>query len=68
MKNICLFFVLIAIAIVREVLGFGTLLGISIMPDSCEKWVVMTMAPGAFFLLGLAIWISKTLSEPKTED
>jgi Na+-transporting NADH:ubiquinone oxidoreductase subunit D len=50
------------------VLGFGTLLGISIMPNSYEKWVVMTMAPGAFFLLGLAIWISKTLSEPKTED
>jgi Na+-transporting NADH:ubiquinone oxidoreductase subunit D len=61
-------YTLIAIAVVREVLGFGTLLGISIMPNSYEKWVVMTMAPGAFFLLGLAIWISKTLSEPKTED
>jgi Na+-transporting NADH:ubiquinone oxidoreductase subunit D len=61
-------YTLIAIAVVREVLGFGTLLGISIMPNSYEKWVVMTMAPGAFFLLGLAIWISKTLSEPKIED
>ncbi len=61
-------YTLIAIAIVREVLGFGTLLGISVMPDSYEKWVVMTMAPGAFFLLGLAIWISRTLSEPKTEE
>ncbi len=61
-------YTLIAIAVVREVLGFGTLLGISVMPDSYEKWVVMTMAPGAFFLLGLAIWISKTLSEPKIED
>ena len=61
-------YTLIAIAIVREVLGFGTLLGISIMPEGYEKWVVMTMAPGAFFLLGLAIWISKTLSEPKIED
>ena len=61
-------YTLIVIAVVREVLGFGTLLGISIMPDAYEKWVVMTMAPGAFFLLGLAIWISKTLSEPKIED
>ncbi len=61
-------YTLIAIAVVREVLGFGTLLGISVMPDSFEKWVVMTMAPGAFFLLGLAIWISRTLSEPKAED
>jgi len=56
-------YTLIAIAVVREVLGFGTLLGISVMPDSFEKWVVMTMAPGAFFLLGLAIWISRALSE-----
>jgi Na+-transporting NADH:ubiquinone oxidoreductase subunit D len=61
-------YTLIAIAVVREVLGFGTLLGISIMPDSYEKWVVMTMAPGAFFLLGLAIWISRTLSERKIEE
>ncbi|MHC4114626.1 MAG: Rnf-Nqr domain containing protein [Planctomycetota bacterium] len=61
-------YTLITIAIVREVLGFGTLLGISVMPDSFERWVVMTMAPGAFFLLGLAIWISRTLSEPKAED
>jgi len=56
-------YTLIAIAVVRELLGFGTLLGIQVMPDSFEKWVVMTMAPGAFFLLGLAIWISKTLLE-----
>ena len=61
-------YTLIAIAIVREVLGFGTVLGIQVMPDSFEKWVVMTMAPGAFFLLGIAIWISKTISEPKNED
>jgi Na+-transporting NADH:ubiquinone oxidoreductase subunit D len=61
-------YTLIAIAVVREVLGFGTLLGISVMPDSFEKWVVMTMAPGAFFLLGLAIWISRALSEAEGED
>ena len=61
-------YTLIVIAVVREALGFGTLLGIQVMPDSFEKWVVMTMAPGAFFLLGIAIWISKTISEPKDED
>ena len=61
-------YTLIAIAIVREVLGFGTLLGISVMPDSYEKWVVMTMAPGAFFLLGIAIWISRTISERGSEE
>ncbi len=61
-------YTLIIIAIVREILGFGTLLGFSVMPDQWENWVVMTMAPGAFFLLGIAIWISRTLTEAKAED
>jgi Na+-transporting NADH:ubiquinone oxidoreductase subunit D len=54
-------YTLIAIAVVRELLGFGTLLGMQVMPGGWENWVVMTMAPGAFFLLGLAIWISRTI-------
>lgn len=61
-------YTLIIIAIVREILGFGTLLGFRVMPDRWENWVVMTMAPGAFFLLGIAIWISRTLTEAKAED
>ena len=60
-------YTLIIIAIVREVFGFGTLLGINVMPDQWEKCVVMTMAPGAFFLLGIAIWISRTLNETKSK-
>ena len=61
-------YTLIIIAIVREVLGFGTLLGISVTPSGWENWVVMTMAPGAFFLLGIAIWISRTLQEAGSEE
>ena len=60
-------YTLIIIAVVREVLGFGTLLGIRVMPGQWENWVVMSMAPGAFFLLGIAIWISRTLTEAKSE-
>ena len=56
-------YTLITIAIVREVLGFGTLLGFRVTPGGWENWVVMTMAPGAFFLLGLALWISKAIAE-----
>lgn len=61
-------YTLIAIAIVRELLGFGTLLGFKATPESWENWVVMSMAPGAFFLLGIAIWISKTISEGKPQE
>ena len=62
---------LISIAIVREILAFGTLLGYSFerfLPGGWENWVVMSMAPGAFFLLGLAIWISRTLADAGSNE
>ena len=60
-------YTLLFIAIIRELLGFGTLLGFRVMPGSWENWVVMTMAPGAFFLLGIAIWISKSIQDAGTK-
>jgi Na+-transporting NADH:ubiquinone oxidoreductase subunit D len=51
--------VLIAIAFIREPLGFGTLLGFRIMPEGFVSWTVMIMAPGAFFTLGFMVWILK---------
>ncbi len=51
--------VLMAIALVREPLGFGTFLGYRVMPDGFTPWTVMIMAPGAFFMLGLYVWIVK---------
>ena len=59
---------LVTIAIVREVLGFGTLLGFRVTPSGWENWIVMSMAPGAFFLLGIALWISRTIAEGKSEE
>ena len=50
-------YVLIAVAIVRELLAFGTILDYQIMPDTWENWVAMAMAPGGFFVLGIFIWI-----------
>jgi Na+-transporting NADH:ubiquinone oxidoreductase subunit D len=51
--------VLITIAFIREPLGFGTLLGIQVMPEGFVQWTIMIMAPGAFFTLGILVWISK---------
>ena len=53
--------VLMAIAIVREPLGFGTLLGFRIMPGGFTPWTVMIMSPGAFFMLGIYIWIIRAV-------
>jgi Na+-transporting NADH:ubiquinone oxidoreductase subunit D len=49
--------VLLIIAIVREPLGFGTLLRYRIMPEGFTPWTIMIMAPGAFFTLGLFAWL-----------
>ena len=58
--------VLLIIAMIREPLGFGTLLGYRIMPDGFTPWTVMMMAPGAFFMLGIFIWIVRA-KFPQTE-
>ena len=52
-------FVLTLIALIREPLGFGTLFGYRIMPDGFTPWTIMIMAPGAFFMLGLFVWVVK---------
>ncbi|QWC00162.1 electron transport complex subunit RsxE [Mycoplasmatota bacterium] len=49
-------FVLVTVAAIREILAFGTLLNMQVMSASWERWVVMAMAPGGFFVLALLIW------------
>ncbi len=55
-------YTLITIAAVREILGFGTILGMRVTPPGWTNWVVMAMAPGAFFLLSIFLWITRTLA------
>ena len=59
--------VLILVAIGREILGSGTLLGFAVIPQSFYDMGyvncgVMVLAPGAFFLLGIIIWIQRAVS------
>jgi Na+-transporting NADH:ubiquinone oxidoreductase subunit D len=55
-------YVLLCIASVRELLGFGTLLGFRILPEGFVTWTIMLTPPSAFFLIGMMIWIVKTIS------
>lgn len=50
-------FVLVVVSLVREVLAFGTLWNIQVLPTTFPNWVVMTLAPGGFFVVGIFIWI-----------
>ncbi|PKN79050.1 MAG: NADH:ubiquinone reductase (Na(+)-transporting) subunit D [Candidatus Cloacimonetes bacterium HGW-Cloacimonetes-1] len=49
--------VLLAISFVRELFGFGTLFGFGIFGAWWTKWSIMVMAPSAFFILAMLIWI-----------
>ena len=59
--------VLLTIALIREPLGFGTVLGFRIMPGAFTPWTIMIMAPGAFFTLGLLAWLLKAYFPQVTE-
>ena len=54
---------LLIISVFRELLGFGTLAGIPVLGPGFEPWVIMVMAPGAFFMLGSYIWVIRTVQD-----
>ena len=53
--------VLVAIALVRELFGFGTLAGLPLLGKAWTPWTIMVMAPSAFFLLAMAMWGLKSI-------
>ncbi len=59
-------YTLVVIALVREFLGFGEILGFRVLPESIPRVIVMIMAPGAFFVLAVFIWISKTINKKRS--
>lgn len=52
--------VLLCIATVREILGFGTFFGFTIMPAEFTKWTLMVMPPSAFFILACIMWAANS--------
>jgi len=57
--------ILLAVAAVREVLGFGTIFGIDLFSEAMARnnaqWVIMIMPPGAFFVLAGIVWIARSV-------
>lgn len=53
--------VLISVASIREILGFGTWHGIRLLPEGYQGNGLMLLAPGAFFCLGLLIWAQRQI-------
>ncbi|NLW42176.1 MAG: NADH:ubiquinone reductase (Na(+)-transporting) subunit D [Tissierellia bacterium] len=59
--------VLLAIAVIREILGFGSVFGFRIMPAGWTAWTLMIMPPGAFFILAIFMWIATNKKLEKEE-
>lgn len=64
--------ILAMVGALRELLGSGRLLGVDVVP----QWLIdagyinngiMVLAPGAFFLLGIIIWIQRAISGYREE-
>jgi len=49
--------ILLIIAFFRELLGFGSVFGVPVLPADMTRWTIMVMPPGAFFMLALVIWL-----------
>jgi Na+-transporting NADH:ubiquinone oxidoreductase subunit D len=60
--------VLTAVAVIRELLGFGTLLGFRVVPAGFVNWTIMVTPPSAFFIIGIIIWIVKSIMLGKEKN
>lgn len=61
-------YVLLTVAIFRELLGAGTFWGLPVLGDWWTNWAIMIMPPGAFFMLAIFIWVVKgVFLKPKEE-
>ena len=53
---------------IREIIGSGTWMGITIIPESVDRMTVMNSAPGGFFVFGClmagCVWLERKLNKP----
>lgn len=66
-------FILIIVAVLRELFGSGSLWGFKVIPQFLYDvgYVnngLMVLAPAAFFLVGLFIWIQRSISKQLVEE
>ncbi|MBL4576114.1 MAG: NADH:ubiquinone reductase (Na(+)-transporting) subunit D [Opitutaceae bacterium] len=60
--------ILIVVASLREVIGFGTWYNYQVLPLAYEGNGLVILAPGAFIIIGLIIWIQRSVIHKVEED
>jgi electron transport complex protein RnfE len=58
-------FALLCLGSAREVLGSGSLFGISLFGPNFEPWVIMILPPGGFLMLGLILLVFASIREAR---
>ena len=58
--------ILVLVAFIRELLGSGNIFGFSVIPEfltaaGYQNMGLMVLAPGAFFIIGLLVWLKNSL-------
>jgi Na+-transporting NADH:ubiquinone oxidoreductase subunit D len=59
-------FILLIIAMPRELMGLGTFLGRPVpffAGPGWDKWIIMVTPPGAFFMLGMVVWFFRWMQQ-----
>jgi electron transport complex protein RnfE len=56
---------LLALGVVREIFGAGTLFGVALFGAGFQPWVVMVLPPGGFFVLGSWLLLFAVLERRK---
>lgn len=59
--------ILLIVAFFRELLGGGTLFGVQLLPEAYPGNGLMVIAPGAFIVIGLIIWLQRTVTQKYEE-
>lgn len=63
-------FILLIVATGREILGMGTFLGYAVPyfgSPAWDKWIIMVMPPGAFFMLAIVVWVFRSIQIAREE-
>lgn len=65
--------ILVFVAFLRELLGSGKILGFNVIPEfmvnaGYQNMGLMVLAPGAFFIIGLLVWLKNSLPGISKEE
>lgn len=58
-------FALVLLGGAREVLGKGSLFGVSLFGDAFEPWIIMILPPGGFLMLGFLLLVFAAAKEAR---